>query len=153
FIDFRERAPEKSTRDMYLDASGKPTPESVDGWRASGVPGTVRGFEFAQQKYGRRKWGDLGQPAVELASRGVPVSYSLAQSLKGASSLAPEAKAIFQRKGQFYDTGETLTQPALARTLDRIAKSGSKDFYEGETAERIAAEMAKHGGIVTLADL
>src|SRR5690242_8852250 len=56
FIDFRERAPEKAARDMYLDGKGQPTQDSVEGWRAAGVPGTVRGFELAQSKYGRKKW-------------------------------------------------------------------------------------------------
>src|SRR5579863_5825646 len=59
FIDFRERAPEKATRDMYLDHTGQPTQDSVEGWRSAGVPGTVRGFELAQTKYGRKKWAEL----------------------------------------------------------------------------------------------
>src|SRR5438105_11625321 len=67
FIDFRERAPAKASRDMYLDASGKPTRESLDGWRSAGVPGTVRGFELAHRKYGSRKWADLIGHAVALA--------------------------------------------------------------------------------------
>ena len=84
FIDFRESAPGKATRDMYLDEDGRPTRESVDGWRASGVPGTVRGFELASKKYGRKPWADLIAPAVELAGRGFPVSYELAAGLKAS---------------------------------------------------------------------
>ena len=64
FIDFRERAPEHSSHNMYLDASGKPTRDSIDGWRASGVPGTVRGFELAHQKYGKIKWSEIMAPAI-----------------------------------------------------------------------------------------
>src|ERR1700674_1133129 len=79
FIDFREKAPEKSTRDMYLDAQGNPTQDSVDGWRTAGVPGTVLGFELALSKYGRKKWAELIAPAAGLASKGFPVSYSLAE--------------------------------------------------------------------------
>jgi gamma-glutamyltranspeptidase/glutathione hydrolase len=155
FLDFRERAPEKASREMYLDAHGKPTRDSIEGWRASGVPGTVRGLEFAHQKFGRRKWADVLQPAIELASRGFPVSYSLAESLKSAENLSkfPESKSHFQRNGSYYEAGETFTQPALARTLERISKQGGRDFYEGETAERLAEEMAKHGGLITLSDL
>src|ERR1051325_3883254 len=82
FIDFRERAPEKASRNMYLDADGKPTRDSLEGWRASGVPGSVRGFELAQQKYGKAKWADLVQPSVHLASQGDEVSYALAESLR-----------------------------------------------------------------------
>src|SRR5579871_1055648 len=66
FIDFRERAPGKATRDMYLDAEGNPTRDSQDGWRSVGVPGTVRGFELAQSKYGTKKWAELIAPAIEL---------------------------------------------------------------------------------------
>src|SRR5262252_9003818 len=66
FIDFRERAPEKAGRNMYLDRAGNPTRDSVEGWRASGIPGTVRGFEFAHDRYGRAKWDSLLAPAIGL---------------------------------------------------------------------------------------
>ena len=72
FIDFRERAPEKASRNMYLDAAGNLTRDSIEGWRSSGVPGTVRGFEMAVNKYGRRKWAENLAPAIALA-RGFPV--------------------------------------------------------------------------------
>jgi gamma-glutamyltranspeptidase / glutathione hydrolase len=155
FIDFRERAPEKATRDMYLDATGKPTRESIEGWRSSGVPGTVRGFELAQSKYGKRKWSELVLPARDLAAKGFPLNYLLAESLRTNRRLAadPESKRLFVRDGKPYEPGEVLKQPELADTLDRIAKMGSKDFYEGETARRFSEEMARHGGLITLADL
>ena len=155
FIDFRERAPEKSSRDMYLDAKGALTKDSVEGWRSSGVPGTVRGFEMASSKYGRKTWAQNMAPAVELASKGFPVSYALAEGLKGSRDLAssPESKRIFQKNGAFYDVGDTLVQPDLAQTLARISKNGPNEFYEGETAKRFAEEMAKHGGLISLADL
>ncbi|PYR13920.1 MAG: gamma-glutamyltransferase [Acidobacteria bacterium] len=155
FIDFRERAPEKATRNMYLDASGNLTRDSIEGWRSSGVPGTVRGFELALSKYGRRKWAELVAPAIELASKGFPVSYAFAESVKGSKGLAasPESKRIFQKNGAFFDVGETLAQPELARTLERISTNGAKEFYEGDTARRFAQEMATNGGIITLSDL
>jgi len=155
FIDFRERAPERATHDMYLDASGRPTRESIEGWRSSGVPGTVRGFEMARLKYGRWSWRDDMAPAIELAAKGFPVSYSLAESLKGSRNLAssPESKRIFQKNGAFFDVGDTLAQPELAQTLERIAASGANEFYEGQTARRLAQAMAEHGGLITLSDL
>ncbi|HZT77467.1 MAG TPA: gamma-glutamyltransferase [Vicinamibacterales bacterium] len=155
FIDFRERAPEKASHDMYLDPNGKPTKDSIEGWRSSGVPGSVRGFEMAQTKYGKRTWADNIAPAVALASKGFPVSYALAQSLKSSRSLAasPESKRIYQNNGAFFDVGDTLVEPELAQTLQRIAKNGAGEFYEGETAKRFADEMAKHGGLISLADL
>jgi gamma-glutamyltranspeptidase/glutathione hydrolase len=155
FIDFRERAPEKASRNMYLDAKGNLTRDSIEGWRSSGVPGTVRGFEIAVNKYGRRTWAENLAPAIDLASKGFPVPYALAEGLKSSRSLEkdPESKRIFQKNGAFYDVGETLAQPELARTLERISKNGPSEFYEGETAKRFAEEMAKHGGIISLADL
>ena len=155
FIDFREAAPGKASRNMYLDAQGNPTRESIEGWRSSGVPGTVRGFELAQRKYGKAKWETLLEPAVELASKGFPVSRTFAEMLKNSRNLAGDAQsqAIFLKNGANYDAGETFAQPELARTLQRIAKSGAKDFYEGQTAHLLAAAMAKNGGLITLDDL
>jgi len=158
FIDFRERAPEKASRNMYIGPDGKATADSLVGYRASGVPGTVRGLEFAQQKYGRKAWRDLVEPAVELAARGFPVSYSLARSLEVKHtterlSRFPESMRIFLKDGKFFEAGERLMQPELARTLTRIRDRGANDFYEGETAELLAADMKEHGGLITLDDL
>jgi gamma-glutamyltranspeptidase / glutathione hydrolase len=156
FIDFRERAPAAASRNMYLDASGKATADSIIGYRASGVPGTVRGLEYASRKYGRKPWADAVRPAVELASRGFPLSYPQAQSLKAAAGELgqfPESKRIFLRGGYFYETGETFVQPELGRTLERIARLGAADFYEGETARLLAQDMQRHAGAITLADL
>jgi gamma-glutamyltranspeptidase / glutathione hydrolase len=155
FLDFRERAPEKASRNMYLDASGKLTRDSVEGWRSSGVPGSVRGFELAHSKYGRAKWADDLAPAVELASKGFPVSYALATSLRDSPELprSTESRRIFLKNGAYYQVGEKLFQPELARTLARISSQGAKDFYEGETAKKLAEEMARNGGLITLSDL
>ncbi len=155
FIDFRERAPEKATRDMYLDAQGNLTRDSLEGWRSTGVPGSVRGFEIANTKYGRHTWAENLAPAIELATKGFEVSYPLAEGLRGSRSLArdPESRRIFQRDGKFFDVGETLAQPDLGRTLQRISANGPSELYEGETARKFADEMAKHGGLITLSDL
>src|ERR1035438_3146595 len=155
FIDFRERAPRAASRNMYLASSGKATQYSVTGYRAVGVPGTVRGLEYAIKKYGRKPWAELVHPAVELAAKGFPVSYGLAQSLRGTRGLSafPESKRIFLKNGKFYEAGELLVQPELARTLERVEKLGSTDFYQGETARLLAKDMAAHGGLITEADL
>ena len=156
FIDFRERAPQKASRNMYLDASGKATADSVVGYRAAGVPGSVRGFEYASKKYGRKPWVDVVAPAAALAEKGFPISYGFANSLRGSAELLgrfPESKRIFLRDGKPYEAGETFVQPELARTLQRIREQGARDFYEGETARLLAADMERHGGLVTLADL
>ena len=156
FLDFRERAPEKASRNMYLDAAGKPTKDSEIGYRAAGVPGSVRGFEYASKKYGRKAWAELVAPAVALAEKGFPVSYGFAKSLRGSAELLerfPESKRVFLRDGKFYEQDDVLVQPELARTLERIQREGARDFYEGETARLLAADMARHGGLITAADL
>jgi len=154
FIDFREKAPAGASRNMYLDAEGKVTKDSLVGWRASGVPGSVRGFELAHKKFGHEAWAKLLDPAIKLASDGFPVPYGLSQSLKSkatAERLArfPDSKRIFLG----VDFGDKLVQPELAATLTRIRDRGASDFYEGETAHKLAAAMQANGGTITLADL
>ena len=126
------------------------------GWRAAGVPGTVRGLEYAHKKYGRKAWADLLAPSVKLARNGVVLSYAEARSLQAAAKLLsqfPESNRIFLNGGKYFEAGDTLVQPDLAATLERIQRQGAGDFYEGETARRLAAEMKKNGGLITLEDL
>jgi gamma-glutamyltranspeptidase/glutathione hydrolase len=154
FLDFREKAPLAATRNMYLDPKGNVTEDSLVGWRAAGVPGTVRGLELAHQKYGRKPWAELLNPAVELASDGFPVSYNMDASLHSEANSRllkkfPESRRIFS--GLNY--GDKLMQPELAATLKRIRDRGASDFYDGETAQKLAAAMAEHGGLITLEDL
>ena len=159
FLDFRERAPIAASRDMYIDPkTGKATQDSLVGYRASGVPGTVRGMEYAQQKYGKKPWSDLVEPAVRLARDGFPVSWGLAQSLESRGTAVKlsqfaDSKRIFLRDGTPYQMGEIFRQPELAATLERIRTQGAKDFYEGRTARMLAADMKQHGGLITLEDL
>ena len=154
FIDFREKAPLAASRNMYLDANGKVTMDSQLGWRASGVPGSVRGFELAHKKYGHKSWAELLEPAIRLAADGFPVSYSLGQSLHGDATVNklsqfPDSKRIFLG----VQIGDKLVQPELAATLKRIQEHGADDFYEGETARKLAAAMQANGGLITLEDL
>jgi gamma-glutamyltranspeptidase/glutathione hydrolase len=156
FIDFRERAPLAATRNMYVDAAGKATRDSMVGYRASGVPGTVRGMEYAWQKFGTKKWEELVGPAAELASKGYALTDAEATSMQGAGrglSGYPESNRIFLRGGKYYEPGETFVQADLGRVMERIARLGAKDFYEGETAALLAKDMKEHGGLITLEDL
>jgi len=156
FLDFREMAPAKASRDMYLGPDGNPTRDSLVGWRAAGVPGSPLGLEEAHRRFGKKPWRELVLPAVKLAREGFPVEEGLVSAIKGSTkALAadPESTRIFLRGGYGYQPGETLKQPELAATLERIADNGAKEFYQGETARRIAAEMQKHGGLITLDDL
>lgn len=157
FIDFREAAPSGASHDMYLDAEGKPTRDSLVGWRAAGVPGTVRGLELAHKKYSRKPWAELIQPAVDFAAHGFELSYAETKSICGAAKLLgrfPESKRVFLPKPEGCpEVGGKFVQPELAETLRRIARDGSKDFYEGETARRLAEAMKANGGLITLDDL
>jgi gamma-glutamyltranspeptidase/glutathione hydrolase len=156
FIDFRERAPLSASRDMFLDANGNPTRDSIEGWRASGVPGGVAGFNYAHKKYGKKRWSELVEPSVKLAAKGFEVSFERARQLAAAEkklNADPESKRIFMKGGAGWMPGDRLAQPELAKVLRRIQKKGAADFYEGETARLIASAMAANGGIITLEDL
>jgi gamma-glutamyltranspeptidase/glutathione hydrolase len=156
FLDFRERAPTAASRNMYLDDGGKLTDRSRIGWQAAGVPGTVAGLEYAHQKYGRRPWADLVAPAARLAREGVVLSYAEATSTCRAQNLLgrfEESRRIFLKGGPCFEPGETLVQPELAETLERIRSEGAKDFYHGATARILAEESARGGGLITLEDL
>jgi gamma-glutamyltranspeptidase/glutathione hydrolase len=155
FLDFRECAPKKADRDMYLGPDGEATKESIFGWRSPGVPGTVSGLATAQKKFGTKSWSDLLAPAIHLAHDGFVVSEPLAASLRAERhmQLDAESKRIFLRDGNYYHSGETLKQPELADTLERIARQGTSGFYSGLTVQRLAAAMAEHGGLITAADM
>ena len=130
FIDFRERAPLSATRTMYLGADGKPTKDSELGWRAAGVPGTVKGLEVAHRKFGTQRWAALVQPAIDFAAQGVELSYGEARNMCDARKLIeqfPESKRIFLKNGACFAPGDRLVQPELARTLTRIAAQGAKE--------------------------
>jgi gamma-glutamyltranspeptidase / glutathione hydrolase len=152
FVDFRERAPQKASRDMYLDAQGNATADSIEGWRAPGVPGTVRGLALAHKKYGTKPWRTLLAPAIRLAANGFPAPYSLVESLKSSEKRFapfPSSKRIF---GKPLEVGDRFRQPDLARTLTRISRNPN-DFYAGRTARLLAGAMEANGGLITLADL
>jgi gamma-glutamyltranspeptidase/glutathione hydrolase len=157
-IDYREVAPARATRDMFLDQSGKPVAElSGSGPLAAGVPGTVAGLLHAHRSYGKLSLAKVMAPAIALARDGFEVSWELARSLKqGSSKLAgfPASIATFYGPdGVPPSQGERLVQPDLARTLTSIAKGGADAFYRGPIADMIAREMEASGGLITKADL
>src|ERR1700738_1266046 len=159
FIDFREKATAAATENMYLDAQGNVIPDSSKdssfvGYRSIGVPGAVPDLVYAEKKYGKLSLENVIGPAIKLAHDGFPLAYEDTQDLKKDEYLAqfPESKRIFLRDGNYYQPGELLKQPELARTLERIAKNPD-DFYHGAMARELAAAIYKGGGIVTAADL
>jgi len=160
-IDYREMAPAAAHRDVYLDKNGnliEGEGGSLVGYRAAGVPGTVRGMELALKKYGSGKltWAQLVEPARRLAGNGFSVTYSLARSLHGNREYLeqyPETKRIYLKGGRFYSEGEIFRQPELAASFARLQQFGPDDFYEGETARLIVADMKRNNGLMTMADL
>ncbi len=141
---------------MYLDAAGKPTRDSIEGWRSSGVPGTVRGFELAQQKYGKQEMGGRDGARDRAGIEGISgqlFAGRIAEGREESRGATKNPSASSRRTASSTSVDETFKQPELAATLERIAKNGAKEFYEGETAQKLAAAMAKNGGLITLADL
>jgi len=161
FLDYREVAPGKATRNMYIGADGKLIPNesaigSVIGYRSVAVPGTVAGLELALKTYGTLKLAEVMAPAIRLATEGFPVSAKLAHELEEEKSGLQQfyaSKHIFLNDGKMLRVGDTLRQPELAATLQRIARNGAAEFYRGETARVVVDDITRNGGIITLDDL
>lgn len=157
-IDFREMAPAKASRDMFLDANGNPDgKKSLVTHLASGTPGTVAGFSLALEKYGTMSLNKVIQPAIVLAQEGFIVNDALANALniQGSKVLLKHenSKAIFWKYGKRLEKGDRLVQSNLANSLKLIAENGPDAFYLGSIADQIAGEMQKNGGLITKADL
>jgi len=158
-LDFREMAPGKATPDMYLDEKGNYVEErSLYGHLAVGVPGTVKGFELAMEKYGSLKWKDVIEPAIELAEKGFNLNKRRADSFNRLNERFEQGTKEFFRifskpDGSEFKEGDIFIQKDLASSLKLIAEHGSKAFYEGQIAELIAQDMKKHGGMITKEDL
>ncbi|AIX49992.1 gamma-glutamyltransferase [Pantoea eucrina] len=158
-IDFREMAPARASRDMFLDKQGNADSKlSLTSHLASGTPGTVAGFALAAKKYGTLPLRTLLAPAIKLARDGIIVNDALADDLAtyGKENLINHAtsRAIFYKAdGKPYQKGDRLVQKNLARSLQLIAQQGAGAFYTGRIADEIAGEMAQHGGLIGKADL
>jgi len=165
-IDYRERAPGKSTPTMYLGADGKIDRSlTSSGWLASGVPGTVRGLEMAHKKFGKLPWGEVVKPAADLATNGWPLSRALSRSINsqlrndsagrpGKMARFPTSVAAYGKKdGTAWAEGDLIQLKDLGRALNEIASKGPDAFYTGWIADSIDAQMARNGGIISKADL
>ncbi len=154
-LDYREKAPSKASRDMYLDKKGNAQAKlSRYGHLASGVPGTVAGL-FASMKYARLPFKKLIQPAIDLAEKGFAITAAQASSFNYNKKefLEQNTSPVAFVKEEKWKAGDILIQKELANTLKRIRDKGQKGFYEGETARLIVAEMLKGKGIITMDDL
>ncbi len=157
-FDFRERAALAATERMYLGLDGQVVNNSNHfGPLAVGVPGTVAGLWLAHQRLGSLPWEDLVEPAISLASEGIPITYALASGFSRNASRFRQydasARKFFREDGSFYELGDTWYQPDLAHTLELIRDNGADGFYRGENAQRFASFMADIGGIITEEDL
>lgn len=155
-LDFREKAPSKAFKDMYLDQNGNPiTDLSLYGQLAAGVPGSVAGMDEAFKKYGSLPWKDLLQPAIDLASKGFAITKQQAGEFnryqERFKKFNPNGAAII--RDAEWKEGDNFVQLELAETLKRIAEQGRDGFYKGKTAEFIVAEMKRGNGIISLKDL
>lgn len=156
-LDFREVAPKGASRNMYLDDKGNVVDgKSLFTHYAVGVPGTVAGMTHALSRWGSMPLSTVMAPAIALAEKGYPVSITLAKTLgqeKKNMGKWPATQAIFWKNGAPLQAGEPLVQKDLAQSLRLISQQGAKAFYQGEIAQKIAAEMAPHTNAITLQDL
>ncbi|KXK49703.1 MAG: gamma-glutamyltransferase [Chlorobi bacterium OLB5] len=156
-IDYREKAPAGSTRNMFLNDKGEFLPDkSQVGHLSAGVPGSVAGMLYALEKYGTKKREEIIAPAIKLAEDGFEMEQELASSLNGEYELFkqfPSTKKVFTKNGLNYTGGELFIQKDLANTLKLISIHGRDGFYSGVTAELIVKEMQRGGGIITSEDL
>lgn len=160
-IDYRETAPKAATKDMFLDDDGNPIKgegSSTIGYRAAAVPGTVAGLELAYKRFasGKITWQTLIEPARRLAQNGFRLTHRHANLLRSYSNNLEkyeDSRRIFLNNGNFYEEGDILKQPDLAKTLARIQRYGAKEFYKGLTARLIAEDMKRNGGLITMEDL
>src|SRR5258708_5225364 len=157
FFDYREMAPGKATRDMYIKPDGTLDEKaSTIGYRSVAVPGTVAGLALALKTHGTMKLADVMWPAIRLAKQGFPVSEKLVREFAEEGAELQQfsmSSHIFLNDGKMYRAGDLLRQPALAATLKRIAKKGPAEFYRGKTAQMLARDMAAAGGLITMDDL
>jgi gamma-glutamyltranspeptidase/glutathione hydrolase len=157
-LDFRETAPGAATRDMYLGPDGKPTRDTREGWRASGVPGSVAGMWEAWRVLGSKQktWAELLAPAIDLADRGFAADAAFGERigyLQKRLAKFPASAALFLPNGAPPPVGSTWRDPDLAQVLRRIAAQGAVGFYEGPVADALANAMKENGGLVTKQDL
>ena len=155
-LDYRETAPARATRDMFLDSLGEPTERSITGHLSAGVPGAVAGLVEAHSRYGRLPLAQLLEPAIKLARDGFLVDEYRSQSIAGDTArlaLFPASRASFLPEGAPPAAGTVWRQPDLATTLEAIRDRGADGFYRGPVADLIVAEMDRGGGIISHADL
>ncbi|MDY3905528.1 MAG: gamma-glutamyltransferase [Lawsonibacter sp.] len=157
FIDFREVAPAAATLDLYVDANGESNGNTRSGGLASGVPGEVAGLLYMLDNYGTMSRQEVMEPAIRIATEGFTVSQYCANAIADAYETAlqfPEMQKVYwDENGLPYEAGDVITNPDLAKTLQKIADEGADAFYTGEVAQAVVDSLAEYDGVMTLEDL
>ena len=157
-IDYREMAPAKASRDMFLDNKGNYDRKKAQfSLLSAGVPGTVAGLYYALEKYGTLSWDEVLDPAINLAENGFKVPHDLSSVLTNyknrLTANQATAEAYYKKNKVPYKAGEVMKLPDLAWSLKKLKQYGPSAFYQGEIAKKIVAEMERNGGLITLKDL
>lgn len=153
-LDYREKAPQAATREMFLDSIGNVIPDrSTLGAMAIGVPGTVAGMFEVHKKFGTLPITEIIKPAIDLAKKGVVVTKKQQERIKDKQELFLKANLDSILFSRSWKKNDTIKYPALAKTLERISRYGRDEFYKGETGKKLVAFINKNNGIITMKDL
>lgn len=153
-LDYREKAPIKASKNMYLDANGNVIPNlSVNGALSVGVPGTIAGIFAVHEKFGKLPIEEIMKPIIALARKGVIVTEKQLKQIKNNQEEIIKISGSETLYAQNYKVGDTIKYNAIAETLTHIMKNGKDEFYKGETAKKIVAFLQKNGGIISMEDL
>ncbi|MFN9113894.1 MAG: gamma-glutamyltransferase, partial [Bacteroidota bacterium] len=153
-LDYREKAPLKANKDMYLDQNKNVIPNlSVHGALSFGVPGTIAGVFAVHQKFGKLPLETIMKPVIALARRGVIVTEKQLKQLDNNQVQINKTSGPTAIYAKTYKVGDTIKYGNLAKTLERILQNGSTEFYQGETAQKMVDFIQKNGGIISMEDL
>ena len=153
-LDYREKAPMKASKDMYLDATGKVIPNlSVNGALSVGIPGTIAGIFAVHEKFGKLPIEEIMKPVIALAKKGVVITEKQLKQINDNKQDIIKVSGNETLYSKNYKAGDTIKYNAIAETLLRIMKNGKDEFYKGETAQKIVTFIQKNGGIISMEDL
>ena len=153
-LDYREKAPLSATRDMYLDKNGMVIKNlSTEGALAVGVPGTIAGVFAVHKKFGKLPFSDIINPVIALAKKGFVITQQDVEHINGSLENIKKVSGLQTMMSKSYRKGDTMKQPALAQTLEKILKNGKNEFYKGQTAQKMVSFLKSKGGIISMKDL
>ena len=153
-LDFREKAPQKASKNMYLDNNANVIPNlSTNGALSVGIPGSVAGIFEVHKKFGKLPLAALFQPAIDLAEKGIVVTEKEKAKLDQYHDIIVKISGEKTLYNKTFQVGDTIRYVALANTLKQILKNGKNEFYKGNTAKKLVAFLKQKGGIISMKDL